>query len=175
MSCWEKLGNRQSQERHDIMYRRTTQYGSNKILLFVSLSLMMWAGMPSNANAMLVAGNVVSDREFGPQPDFADENIFRLRMPQRWGQKLFDVPLLKQEPPNNALQWKHGPNLSLKDPGRLPGIELGVEMHSFQALQSIIPEENFPKGLHHNHDRPLQLPPPVNAPDYNGGFLRFTW
>lgn len=68
-----------------------------------------------------------------------------------------------------------GARLELKSPGKLPGVELGVEMHSLQAFQSVIPSENLPSGLDFKQEQPLLLRPSINAPDYNGGFLRFTW
>ncbi|HNP59720.1 MAG TPA: hypothetical protein PKM72_02705 [Nitrospirales bacterium] len=72
-------------------------------------------------------------------------------------------------------QSGNGARLQLKSPGKLPGIELGVEMHSLQAFQSVIPSENLPQGLDVKQKQPILLRPSINAPDYNGGFLRFTW
>lgn len=151
---------------------------SKSILLSLPLVLMWWLciEIPSNAEAMLVAEKVVKDREFGPTPDFSGKSTARFRAPQRWEKRLFDVPLLEQTPRKYDLEWKHGPNFSLKNPGMLPGIELGFEMHSFQALETVIPEGGLPEDLHVNRDRlPLLTPPSINGPDYNGGFLRFTW
>ena len=48
-------------------------------------------------------------------------------------------------------------------------------MHSLQAIQSVVPAESLPKGFDSKQDQPLLLSPSINAPDYNGGFLRFTW
>ena len=159
------------------MYPATRTDVSNTIVLSLTVSMMMWSclGIPSNVGAMLVAGNVLSGRELGPMPGLTEENSVRLHDPPKWEKKLFDVPLLQQTPPKYDLQWKHGQNFSLKDPGKLPGIELGVEMHSFKALETVIPEGSLPKEIHVNRDRLLLLPPSINAPDYNGGFLRFTW
>src|SRR5690606_17791880 len=100
---------------------------SNTILLSPTLLLMFLSciGIPSNADAMLVAGNVVSGREFGPMPDLTEKSAAGLRDPHRWEKQLFDVPLLQETPPKYDFQWKHGPNFSLKDPGMLPGIQLG--------------------------------------------------
>jgi hypothetical protein len=159
------------------MYPETRTDVSKTIVLSLTLSLMMWScnGILSNVEAMLVAGNVLSGKVLGPMPDLRKENSARLPDSQKWKKRLFDVPLLQQTPPKYDLQWKHGPNFSLKDPGKLPGIEFGVEMHSFQALETVIPEGSLPKEIHVNRDRLLLLPPSLNAPDYNGGFLRFTW
>ncbi|WP_342348840.1 hypothetical protein [uncultured Nitrospira sp.] len=150
---------------------------SNTILLSLTLYLMVWSclGIPSNSEAMLVAGNVLSGRELGPRADLREKSTAVLRDPQRWEKRLFAVPLPQQMTPKYDLQWKHGPNFSLKDPGKLPGIQFGVEMHSFQALEGVIPQGGLPKDIHVNRDRPLRLPPSLNAPDYNGGFFRFTW
>jgi hypothetical protein len=75
----------------------------------------------------------------------------------------------------DVLQPENATRLQLKSPGKLPGIELGVEMHSLQAFQSVVPSENLPRGWDFKQEQPLLLPPSLNAPDYNGGFLRFTW
>jgi len=83
--------------------------------------------------------------------------------------------LFQHNPQRKALPFENGPRLHLKSPGKLPGIELGFEMHSLQAFQSVIPPENLPQGLSFKQEQPRLLRPSVNAPDYNGGFLRFTW
>lgn len=149
---------------------------SNTILFTLMLMFLSGLGIPSNAEAMLVAGKVAGGKEFGPTPDLTEKSTTRLRDSHGWEKRLFDVPLIQQAPPKYDFQWKHGPNFSLKDPGKLPGIQLGVEMHSFQALETVIPEGSLPEDLHVNRDRlPLLTPPSINGPDYNGGFLRFTW
>ncbi len=150
---------------------------SKTIVLSIRISLMMWSCLviPPKVGAMLVAENVLVGRQVGPMPKLTEEKSDRLHDTPKWEKRLFDVPLLQQMPPTYDLQWKDGPNFSLKDPGRLPGIELGVEMHSFQALETVVPEGSLPKEIHVNRDRRLLLPPSLNGPDYNGGFLRFTW
>ena len=91
-------------------------------------------------------------------------------------QKVLGERLFQRNLQSGVLQQSgNGPRLQLKSPGKLPGIELGVEMHSLQAFQSIIPPESLPSGLDFKQEQPLLLPPSTNAPDYNGGFLRFTW
>lgn len=151
---------------------------SKTILPALILLLLPWAwlGIPSNAAAMLVAKNVVGGKEFGPMPDLTEKSTARLPESHQREKQLFDVPLLQETPPKYDFQWKHGPNFSLKDPGMFPGIQFGVEMHSIQALETVIPEGSLPKEVPVNRDRlPLVLPPSVTGPDYNGGFLRFTW
>jgi hypothetical protein len=91
-------------------------------------------------------------------------------------QRLLGGALSQSKVQKKRFSLSRGPGLSLKSPGKLPGIELGVEMHSFGALQSIVPAERIPRGLNFQQQDPLLLPPSNNlSPDYNGGFLRFTW
>src|SRR5680860_32354 len=108
------------------MYQATRTDVSKTIVLSLTLSLMVWSclGIHSNVGAMLVAGNVLGARELGPKIDRTKENNVRLPDPPQWETRLFDVPLLQQTPPKYDFQWKNGPNFSLKDPGRLPGIQL---------------------------------------------------
>ena len=89
--------------------------------------------------------------------------------------KLLSEKLLQRVPERSAYQLENATRLQLKSPGKLPGIELGVEMHSLQAFQSVIPPETLPQGWDFKQEQPVLLPPSINAPDYNGGFLRFTW
>lgn len=91
-------------------------------------------------------------------------------------EKVIGERLFQRNLQSGVLQQSgNGARLQLKSPGKLPGIELGVEMHSLQAFQSVIPSENLPPGLDVKQEQPLLLRPSINAPDYNGGFLRFTW
>jgi hypothetical protein len=91
-------------------------------------------------------------------------------------EKVFGERLFQRNLQGEVLQKsENGARLRLKSPGKLPGIELGVEMHSLQAFQSVIPPENLPEGWDFKQEQPLLLPPSINSPDYNGGFLRFTW
>lgn len=98
-------------------------------------------------------------------------------LPDRMGgeSNFLSERLFQHHPQGRVLQFENGPRLHLKSPGKLPGIELGFEMHSLQAFQSVIPPENLPQGLNFKQEQPRLLRPSVNAPDYNGGFLRFTW
>ncbi|WP_447965421.1 hypothetical protein [Nitrospira sp. Ecomares 2.1] len=91
-------------------------------------------------------------------------------------EKVIGERLFQRNLQSGVLQQSgNGARLQLKSPGKLPGIELGVEMHSLQAFQSVIPSENLPQGLDVKQKQPILLRPSINAPDYNGGFLRFTW
>jgi len=149
------------------------------IVTSMSLAWLFQVGLEhSFVQAALKTNEVLTVEEYPSQdgsrqksyPDLPDsdekgseENVL--------GEKLF-----QHNSGEGVLQFKNGPSLHLKSPGKLPGIELGVEMHSFQAFQSVIPQENLPKGLLDvKQEQPLLLPPSINAPDYNGGFLRFTW
>ncbi|MDT3779897.1 hypothetical protein PJI16_20260 [Nitrospira sp. MA-1] len=98
-----------------------------------------------------------------------------VRKPQGWEKRLLGETYSQNTFQNNRFQSQNSSLLHLKSPGKLPGIELGVEMHSIKAFESIIPSENLPKGLDPKQDKPLLLPPSISSPDYNGGFIRFTW
>jgi hypothetical protein len=89
--------------------------------------------------------------------------------------KFLSERLFPRNPKRNAFQLENAMRLQLKSPGKLPGIELGVATHSLQAFQSVIPPENLPEGWDFKQEQPLLLRPSVNDPDYNGGFLKFTW
>ncbi len=91
-------------------------------------------------------------------------------------QRLLGESLSQGKVQKKRFSLSRGPGLSLKSPGKFPGIELGVEMHSLGALQSVVPTERMPRALNFQQQDPL-LQPPSNSlsPDYNGGFLRFTW
>lgn len=92
-----------------------------------------------------------------------------------WEKRFFDEPLSPFQFSKSPLSLSNGSGIPLKSPGKLPGIEFGVEMHSLEALQSVVPQEHLPKSLSAQQDQPLLLSPSNLTPDYNGGFLRFTW
>lgn len=92
-----------------------------------------------------------------------------------WENRFFDTPLAPYNFPKKQSLLPNGSGIPLKSPGRLPGIEFGVEMHSFQALQSVVPPENLSKSFSSEQKQPLLLPPSNISPDYNAGFLRFIW
>lgn len=114
--------------------------------------------------------------EANPAQEFKEKkNDLNLRERSGWENRFGGEKLFQHSPQNNLWQSRDGAHLQLKSPGKLPGIELGVEMHSLQAFQTVIPPENLPNGVDLKQEQPLLLPPSINAPDYNGGFLRFTW
>jgi len=139
------------------------------------LGYLLQGGVVSSVEAALPVQEVLTAEENPPQADAERESYFNLRQPESWGKQSYVDRLFQRNSQKSALSSEAGPRLRLKSPGKLPGIEFGVEMHSLQAFQSVIPQENLPKGLDLKKDQPLLLPPSVNAPDYNGGFLRFTW
>jgi len=152
------------------------KYSTTALIPMIFFVLLLpLRGVHSEAEAMLSAEATLVSVDVGPQADIKGKKTLDLPDVQGEERKIFSESFLKQSPEKNILQWKSGPNLRLKTPGLLPGIELGVEMHSFQALQSVVPAENLPKGMDPKHEQPLLLPPSPNSPDYNGGFLRFTW
>ena len=130
----------------------------------------------ASVKAALPIQEVLTAEEKPPQYDQEADHVLNLRKSLGWGQHSYVERLFQRNSKKWAFSAEGGKSLRLKSRGKLPGIELGVEMHSLQAFQSVIPQENLPKGLlDGKQNQPLLLPPSVNAPDYNGGFLRFTW
>ncbi|MDH4359498.1 MAG: hypothetical protein OEW33_02010 [Nitrospirota bacterium] len=129
-----------------------------------------------NVVAALNADEVLTAGDPAPADNPTAESSLELRRTPGWGKRLLGETIYN---PNNfqegLSQSQSSPFLHLKSPGKLPGIEFRVEMHSLQALQSVVPPESFPKGLDLKQEQGLLLPPSINAPDYNAGFLRFTW
>lgn len=138
------------------------------LMLFVSL-------ISSEAVATLLAEELLTTNDNESAGPHIAESHLDLEATENWesrfsGETLFD-PRLKE----NSHHIQNYPRVRLKSPGKLPGIEFGVELHSLQAFQSVVPSEGLTKGLDLKQEQPLLLPPSINAPDYNGGFLRFTW
>jgi hypothetical protein len=166
-----------NKDRNNNMLKTTRKkYSTTALIPMIFFMLLLpLTGVHSEAKAMLSAEATLVSVDVGPQADIRGEKTLDLPDVQGEERKKFSESLLYKSPEKKTLQWKSGPNLRLKTPGLLPGIELGVEMHSFQALQSVVPSENLPEGLDLKKEQPLLLPPSPNSPDYNGGFLRFTW
>ena len=125
--------------------------------------------------AALQAQQILTAEAKPPQELREEEHYLNFRERAGWEKRFFGEKLFQHSSQNGLWQSQDGARLRLKSPGKLPGIELGVEMHSLQAFQTVIPQENLPKGVDLKQEQPLLLPPSINAPDYNGGFLRFTW
>lgn len=89
--------------------------------------------------------------------------------------RFFDKPFSAYNFPKSKFRLPDGSVIPIKSPGRFPGIEFGVEMNSFRALQQVVPPERLSKSLNSEQNQPRLLSPTTHSPDYNGGFLRFTW
>ncbi len=127
----------------------------------------------SKVEAALKVEEVLTASDEVPVDNSTRKRSIDLRKPQGWEKRL-----LGETFPQNHFQKSQSQDSSLfhlKSPGKLPGIEFGFEMHSIQAFQSVVPSESLPKALDLKREQPVLLPPSINAPDYNGGFLRFTW
>jgi hypothetical protein len=92
-----------------------------------------------------------------------------------WENRIFEKPLSHYNFSESQVRSTNGSGISLKAPGRLPGIAFDFEMHSLGALQSVVPPEKWSKSWNAQQEQPLLLSPSHISPDYNGGFLRFTW
>jgi len=92
-----------------------------------------------------------------------------------WEKRFFDKPFSPYKFSKLQFQLLSSSGIPLKAPGLLPGIEFGLEMHSFEALQSIVPTESLAQSFNFQSEQPLLLSPSNISPDYNAGFLRFIW
>lgn len=127
----------------------------------------------STVEAALNSDEVLTASEQVPVGNLTRKRSIELRRPQGGEKRLLRETFSQNPFQKNQLQ--NSSLFHLKSPGKLPGIEFGIEMHSIQAFQSVVPSENLPKVLDLKREQPLILPSSNNAPDYNGGFLRFTW
>jgi hypothetical protein len=142
------------------------------------LACLLQGGLEqSSVEAALKVNEVLTVKAY-PSQDGSGQNNYPI-LPandgEGSGKKVLGEKLFQHNPQTDVLKPENATRLQLKSPGKLPGIELGVEMHSLQAFQSVVPSENLPRGWDFKQEQPLLLPPSLNAPDYNGGFLRFTW
>ena len=104
-----------------------------------------------------------------------EEGIWNVPQGSGWEKRIFDKPYAPYNFSKSQFGPSNGSGIPLKSPGMLPGIEFGVEMHSFQALQSVVPPESLPRSFNSQQNQPLLRPPSNISPDYNAGFLRFKW
>lgn len=110
-----------------------------------------------------------------PSTPMKEDRVWDVPRGLGWENRFFDKPLSTLNFRQHQFRLPSVSGIPLKSPGMLPGIELGVEMHSWQALQSVVPRERFSKLPNDQQNQPLLLSPATDSPDYNGGFLRFTW
>ncbi len=153
-----------------------TVHGSRLILIMV-VSAVWWSegcDAPAHTEAAQTSEVVTVTPPMPDQDNGAGNKSVDLRSHQGWTTHPY-VERLFQRDASAGDVGSTGPSLHLKARGMLPGMELGLELHSLQAFQSVLPAEHVPKLLQGPQEQPLLLPPSVNVPDYNGGFLRFTW
>jgi hypothetical protein len=143
----------------------------------IVLSVILLGGgvVSSTAEATLTGGDEAMHGAPVPPTPLTWNDDLNLPESSGWEKRFFDKPLTQYNLPKSKFELQNGPGFSLKSPGKLPGIEFGVEMHSLGALHSVVPLEGLPKGWNSDQERPLLLPPSNISPDYNGGFFRFTW
>ena len=104
-----------------------------------------------------------------------EDHIWAVQKGLGWETRFFDRPLTVYNFTKGQFHLPSASGIPLKSPGRFPGIEFGLEMNSFQALQQVVPPERWSKSLNSEQNLPIFLSPTTHSPDYNGGFLRFTW
>jgi len=143
--------------------------------MILSLFLLVGGGVSLNAEATLTVGDESMHGAPTPPPPLIWDQDVDLPESPGWEKRFFDKPLTQYNFQKSKFQLQNGSGLLLKSPGKLPGIEFGVEMHSLGALQSVVPLERLPKAFNSPQEQPLLLPPSNISPDYNGGFFRFTW
>ncbi|MGD9851592.1 MAG: hypothetical protein AB7T38_10010 [Nitrospirales bacterium] len=150
------------------------------LFLLVTLVVALYSNgawsLPVEA-ALTVKEEPIVGAPIPPDPSTPSEGdrAWNLQKGPGWEQRFFDKPLSPYKFSKSPIRLPNGSGIPLKSPGKLPGIEFGVEMHSLEALQSVVPSERLPKSLNARQDQPLLLSPSNISPDYNGGFLRFTW
>ena len=144
-------------------------------ITFVSFNLWfaLFPVQDSTVEAALKSEEVLTASDQVPVDHSTGKRSIDWRKPQGWEKRLLRDTFSQSHFQKN--QSQNSSLFHLKSPGKLPGIEFGIEMHSIQAFQSVVPSENLPKVLDLKREQPLLLSPSINAPDYNGGFLRFTW
>lgn len=144
--------------------------------IFLIGSLMFFIPpVSSEAVANLLTEELVTINDHDSAGPHIAESPLDLEATENWESRFSGETLSNPRLKENSFHMQNHPRVRLKSPGKLPGIEFGVELHSLQAFQSVVPAEGLAKGLDLKQEQPLLLPPSINAPDYNGGFLRFTW
>jgi hypothetical protein len=145
------------------------------VLSLAAITLNPGVGWSSTPESILPLNDESIAGAPPPPPPVQEDRIWDLPQGAGWEKRFFDKPYAPYNFPKSQFQSPNGSGIPLKSPGLLPGIEFGVEMHSFQALQSIVPPESLSKSFSSEQNQPLLLPPSNISSDYNAGFLRFTW
>ena len=170
-------GSEKGSKRHAIimedMKKRLSRIYNGSLLL--GIFLIGGMGGPPQVEANVKQGEEVIVGVPAPPDSLSREHSPNGSDIPVWEKRFFGEPLSRYSFSKSDYGSQKGARLSLKSPGKLPGIELGVEMHSLGALQTVVPPERLPKALHLQEDKPILLSPSTLSPDYNGGFLRFTW
>ena len=124
------------------------------VLLIGAIILNAGEAWSSTAEAVLT----MSDESIAgapPRPTpVKEDRVWNLPKGSRWEKWFFDKPLSAYNFPKSQFRLPNGSGIPLKSPGMLPGLEVGVEMHSFQALQSVVPPESLSKSLSFQQNEP---------------------
>ena len=153
------------------MYSAITPFA----LLLLGILLNASGAWSETGEAVLSVRNEGNTEAALPPERLPEDHSEALPKDAGWEKRFFDKSLSHYNFKKNQFRFSNGSGIPLKSPGILPGIELGVEMHSFEALQSMVPTESLSKSFKFQPDQPLLLSPSNLSPDYNGGFLRFIW
>ena len=147
------------------------------ICLMLLGGILLNAGLawPSSAETIVPVDEESIAGAPAPPTPLKEDRIWDTPKGLGWENRFFDKPVSAYNFPKSKFRLPDGSVIPIKSPGRFPGIELGVEMHSFQALQSVVPPESLSIPLSSQQNQPLFVSPFQNSPDYNAGFLRFTW
>ncbi len=148
------------------------------VLLIGATILNAIVGWSSPAEAVLPVNDESIAGAPTPPTSVKEDRVWDFPKGAGWEKRFFEKPLSAYSSYNvtkNQFRSPGGSRIPLKSPGMLPGIEFGVEMNSFQALQSVVPPQSFSNSFNFQQNQPLLLAPSNISPDYNAGFLRFTW
>jgi hypothetical protein len=145
------------------------------LLWICGITLNAGVGWASTAESILPLNDESIAGAPPPPSPVKEDGIWNLPKSSGWEKRIFDKPYTPYYSSKSQFRSPNGSGIPLKSPGMLPGIEFGVEMHSFQALQSVVPPESLSRSFSSQQNQPLLLPPSNISPDYNAGFLRFNW
>ncbi len=135
-------------------------------------SVVAW---PSTVETIVPVNEESTAGAPAPSTPLKEDRIWNVPRGLGWEHRFFDKPLAALHFRQNQFRLPSASGIPLKASGMFPGIEFGIEMNSFQALRSVVPQESFSKLPNDQQSQPLLRSPAIDSPDYNGGFLRFTW